>query len=87
MTHQLRPLQRAALAVPVVLCLAGLGQLGAPAASAAVSVNGLTCTVVGTRHSDRLVGTQGRDVICGLGGREVTLEELDEACVALGIGG
>lgn len=28
------------------------------------------CTVVGTRHADRLVGTRGRDVICGRGGKD-----------------
>ena len=69
-TRRPRLRQRASLALPVLLCLVGLGMVGAPAASAA-KVDGHTCTVVGTRHADQLIGTPGRDVICGLGGRDV----------------
>ena len=35
-----------------------------------VTVDGQTCTIVGTAGADTLTGTAGRDVICGLGGND-----------------
>ncbi|SDK42765.1 Hemolysin-type calcium-binding repeat-containing protein [Cryobacterium psychrotolerans] len=47
------------------------GAVVAPSASAATSLNGKTCTIVGTSGNNTLRGTSRNDVICGLGGNDV----------------
>ncbi len=49
--------------------------IGASSAQATVlrAANGQTCTVVGTKHNDRLVAKRAGDVLCGLGGDDVLL--------------
>lgn len=73
-----------ATAVSTIAAAFGVS-LGASAntTSSARTIDGYTCTILGTERSDRITGTSGDDVICGLGGND-TINSLAGDDVVLG---
>jgi uncharacterized repeat protein (TIGR01451 family) len=53
----------------------------------AVSVQGWTCTIIGTQANDTLNGTNGNDTICGLGGKDTISGNNGNDILLGGLGG